>query len=297
MIHVEGQPLPTKDWSPNAENRTITPGYFETMGVTLLQGRDFSDQDTADQLKVCIINETTRRDFFSGVDPLGKRLKLGGTDEGNPWFTIVGVVGNVRGFALDAKVRPQVYRPTEQDTDNTMTFVVRSETMPAASLQQTIRGEMKSIDPSLPLANFRTMESLVANAVARPRFSTALLGLFALTALLLTAVGLYGVVAYATSQRTREIGIRMALGASGRSILALIIRQGMVPVLIGLAIGLASALALTRLLASQLYEVKATDPLTFLGVVAVLLLVALTACLVPARRAAKVDPMVALRTE
>ena len=176
-----------------------------------------------------------------------------------------------------------------------MTLLVGAETMPAASLERAIRAEMKSLDPALPLANFRTMESLVANAVARPRFTTFLLSLFAITALLLTAVGLYGVVAYATSQRTREIGIRIALGAGGGNVLALVVRQAMLPAVIGLAIGLAGALTLTRLLANQLYEVKATDPLTFLGVTAVLLLVALAACFLPARRAATTDPMVVLR--
>jgi len=169
--------------------------------------------------------------------------------------------------------------------------------MPAGSLERTIRNEMKSLDPTLPPANFRTMESLVANAIARPRFSTLLLSLFATTALLLTAVGLYGVVAYATTERTREIGIRIALGASGGNVLALVIRQGMLPALIGLAFGLAGALALTRLLANQLYGVKATDPLTFAAVTALLSLVAFLACWLPARRAARVDPMVALRYE
>jgi len=218
-------------------------------------------------------------------------------EEQNPWFTIIGVADDVRGYGLEVKPRSQIYTTVEQNTDNEMTFIVRAETMPTGSLDRAIRPEMKSLDPALPLANFRTMESLLANAVARPRFSSFLLGLFATTALLLTAVGLYGVVAYATTQRTREIGIRIALGASGRNVLALVIRQGMLPALIGLAIGLAGALALTRLLANQLYEVKATDPLTFLCVTAILLLVALAACFLPARRAAKVDPMEALRYE
>jgi putative ABC transport system permease protein len=156
---------------------------------------------------------------------------------------------------------------------------------------------MKSLDPALPAANFRTMERLVSNATARPRFSTFLLSLFAVTALALTVVGLYGVVAYAVNQRTREIGIRIALGAGRRRILALIVSQGMLPALFGLAIGVVGALGLTRLLANQLYEVRPTDPLTFLGVITLLLLVAFVACLIPAHRAAKVDPVVALRYE
>src|SRR5437667_270164 len=296
FLFIEGTPPPSAGNEPLAENRKITPGYFEAMGVSLLRGRDFTDKDGPDQPNVCLINESIARTFFSGADPIGKRLKMARTDEAqHPWFTIIGVAGDVRSYGLEVMPRPQIYTTVEQNTDNEMTLVVRAETMPAASLERAIRHEMKSLAPALPLANFRTLESLLANAVARPRFTTFLLSLFAITALLLTAVGLYGVVAYATSQRTREIGIRIALGAGGGNVLALVVRQGMLPEVIGLAIGLAGALTLKRLLANQLYEVKATDPLTFLGVTAVLLLVALAACFLPARRAATTDPMVVLR--
>jgi putative ABC transport system permease protein len=296
MVRVEGQPQPSIDHTPTAENRIITPGYFDAMGVRLLQGRDFTGHDTEDQLQVCIINETTARDYIQGADPIGKRLKLG-VDENTPWITVVGVAQDVRGYALDVKPRPQVYRPVEQDTENMMTFVVRAEATPAALLERTIRAEMKSIDPSLPPANFRTMEGLVATALARPRFSAFLLGLFAATALLLTVVGLYGVVAYTVSRRTHEIGVRIALGASRRNVLALVIRQGMAPAVIGLAVGALCALALTRSLATQLYGVSPTDFPTFLCVSLILLLAALAACWLPARRAASVDPLVALRRD
>src|SRR5437773_1277899 len=296
FLFIEGAPPPSAANAPLAENRKITPGYFEAMGVSLLRGCDFTDKDGPDQPNVCIINESIARTFFPGADPIGKRLKMARTDEEqHPWFTIIGVAGDVRSYGLDVKPRPQIYTTVEQNTDNEMTLLVRAETVPAASLERATRADIKSLDPALPLANFRTMEGLLANAVARPRFTTFLLSLFAITALLLTAVGLYGVVAYATSQRTREIGIRIALGASGGNVLALVIRQGMLPALIGLAIGLAGALALTRLLVNQLYEVKTTDPLTFICVTAVLLLVALAACFLPASRAARVDPMEALR--
>jgi putative ABC transport system permease protein len=235
------------------------------------------------------------RDFFNGADPIGKRIKLGGTDENTPWFTVVGVVRDVRGYALEMKPRPQVYRPVEQDTDNLMTIVVRAESTPAASVEQTVRSEMKSIDPTLPPANFRTMERLVATALARPRFSAFLLGLFAATALLLTVVGLYGVVAYTVNRRAHEIGVRIALGAGRRNVLALVIRQGMGPAVVGLAVGVLCALALTRSLATQLYGVEPSDLPTFGCVSLILLLAALAACWLPARRAARVDPMIVLR--
>jgi ABC-type antimicrobial peptide transport system permease subunit len=236
------------------------------------------------------------RDFFPGVDPIGKRLKMAKTDDAqHAWFTILGVARDVRSYALENKPRPQIYTTVEQNTDNEMTFIVRAEGVPLTSLERVVRVQMKALDPSLPLANFRTLEGLMARSIARPRFGTFLLGLFAVTALVLTGVGLYAVVAYATSQRTREIGIRMALGARGQHVLGLVLGQGMLPVLIGLGLGTAGSLALTRLLVNQLYEIKPTDPLTFLGVIGVLTLVTLAACILPARRAASIDPMEALR--
>jgi putative ABC transport system permease protein len=298
FFFVEGASAPPTGQEPFAETRKITPRYFETMEVSLLGGRDFSDHDTPGQPYVCIVNETLARAFFSGANPIGKRLKIARTDDPqHPWFIIVGVVRDVRSYGLDVKPRPQIYTTVEQNTDNVMTFVARASYSPVALLERPFRTQMKSLDPALPLANFRTMEGLVADAISRPRFSTVLLVLFAVTALLLTAVGLYGVVAYATTQRTREIGIRVALGASGRNVLTLILGQGMFPAIAGLAIGLVGAFALTRLLANQLYEIKATDPMTFLGATTLLLLVVLAACWLPARRATKINPVDALRYE
>jgi putative ABC transport system permease protein len=299
-LFIEGAPMPAPGDRILAENRKATPGYFDTMGVTLLRGRDFNDQDASDKPIVCIVNETVARKFFSGVDPLGKRVRLGsGTPDeaNNPFYTIVGIARDVRGYALEVKPKPQVYLPLEQNTDNEMTFVVRADQGQAGALERTIRAELKTLDPTLPPANFRTMERLVANAVARPRFSTFLLGLFAAAALLLTIVGLYGVVAYGVNQRTREIGIRLALGAGERNILSLIIKQGIRPALAGLAVGIAGALVLTRFLANQLYEVQPGDPVTFLSVALVLLAVVFLACYFPAHRATKIDPMEALRHE
>jgi putative ABC transport system permease protein len=301
FYYIEGQPAPAQGADPLAENPKITPGYFDTLGIAVVRGRDFSDRDTPDQPIVCIINEELARRFPAGVDPIGHRLKMGRADENRTWMTIVGVARNVRTRSLDTTPRPQVYTTVEQNTDNEMTMVLAAlgAAGPGASaaLERPVRGAMRELDPTLPVAEFRTMERLVGQAVARQRFTSFLLGLFAGTALLLTAVGLYGVVAYATSQRTREIGVRLALGASRRDVLALIIGQGLRPALIGLGIGLTGALILTRLLANQLYEVKASDPLTFLGATAVLLLVALAACFFPARSAAGVDPVIALRAD
>ena len=297
FFFVEGAPVPANGQGPLAENRRVTPGYFDTMGVTLINGRDFGDADTADKPLVCIINETMARAFFPGTDPVGKRLKLGGPGEDHPWVTIVGVARDVRGYALEMKPRPEFYIPFDQDSQNEMTFVVRAAAASPASVQKAIRADMKSIDSALPLAHFRTMDSLLSNAIARPRFSTVLLDLLAGTALLLTLVGLYGVVAYAANQRTREIGIRLALGASKENVLSLILRQGMRPALTGLVLGGLGALGLTRLLASQLYEVKPTDPVSFSAAALLLAGVALLACYLPARRATRIDPMEALRYE
>jgi ABC-type antimicrobial peptide transport system permease subunit len=204
----------------------------------------------------------------------------------------------VRGYALEVQARPQLYHPHAQSPwEDAMAMVLRADASALPSLRSAIHQEFKQLDAALPVANYRTMPELVAKAVARPRFTALLLGLFAATALLLTVVGLYGVVAYGVNQRTREIGIRMALGAQQQNVLALVIRQGMRPALFGLGIGIACAFVLMRLLASQLYEVKATDPVTF-GLVAFgLLLISFAASYVPARRATKIDPMKALRYE
>jgi putative ABC transport system permease protein len=294
----EGLPVPEAGHSPLAENRKITPGYFETMGASILQGRDFTDRDGPEGLKVCIINETIARKYWPGSDAVGKRLKLSAPGDQEPWWTIIGVARDLRSYGLQVTPRPQIYTSVDQNSDPDMTFVLRSQAAGTpAALEQSLRNTLKLLDPSLPLANLRTMESLIGDALARPRFGTILLGLFAFTALLLTVIGLYGVLAYATGRRTREIGVRIALGASKASVLALIIRQGMLPALAGLGIGIVGALGLTRVLASQLYEIRPTDPATYLGVMAILVTVALAACYLPARRAAKVDPMVALRSD
>jgi putative ABC transport system permease protein len=294
---VEGaEPVP-RGKEPMSEDRLITPGYFDAMGVSLVSGRDFDATDGAGKPLAAIVNETLARQFFPEGDCIGKRVKR--TLDDKDWKTIIGVVRDVRGYALEVQARPQFYHPLAQSPGeiDEMAMVLDADASALPSLRSAIQQEFKQLDAALPVANFRTMQQTVAKAVARPRFSALLLGLFAATALLLSVVGLYGVVAYGVNQRTREIGIRMALGAQQQDVAALVIRQGMLPALIGLGIGLACAFVLMRLLASQLYEVKATDPVTF-GLVAFgLLLTAFAASYVPARRAMKIDPMMALRCE
>lgn len=296
-LAVEGaEPVP-RGKEPVAEDRLITPGYFEAMGVSLVSGRDFEATDDTGKPFVVIVNEQLARQFFPQGDAIGKRIKRVLDDK--DWGTIVGVVRDVRGYALEAQVRPQFYHPLAQtplEVDE-MVMVLRADGPALPSLRSAIQQELKQLDAALPVANYSTMQQVVSTALARPRFTALLLGLFAATALLLTVVGLYGVVAYGVNQRTREIGIRMALGARQPNILMLVIRQGMQPALVGLGLGLIGAFALMRLLASQLYEVQTTDPLTFIIVALGLILITLAACYVPARRATKIDPMVALRYE
>ena len=293
LDEVEGFGGPQGNALPMSEARLVTPGYFDTMGIGLMKGRDFIDDDGLGKPAVVVVNETLVRQFYPDIDPLGKRLKMNGGD----WATIVGVVRDVRGFAPEAKPHPQVYWSYPKRPSDEMTVVLRADPKMLATLEATLRREFKTLDAAMPVANFRTMEHLVASAVARPRFGSFLFGLFALTALLLTVVGLYGVVAYTVSQRTRELGIRLALGAQQLDVLALILWQGMQPVLMGLGLGVVGAFALTRLLVNQLYEINPTDPKTFIAICSLLLTVALLACWLPARRASRVDPLVALRSE
>jgi len=294
-IAIEGVEPAPRGKEPLAENRAVTPGYFEAMGVSLISGRNFDATDGAGKPPVAIINEAMARQLFPAGDAVGKRIKrvLEGDQD---WRTIVGVVRDVRGFALEAQARLQLYHPyAEAPFYEMMAMVVRADAAALPSLRGAIRQEFNQLDAAQPIANFRTMPELVAKAVARPRFISLLLGLFAAAALMLTVVGLYGVVAYGVNQRTREIGVRVALGAQRQDVLALVIGQGMRPAFVGVGIGMVSAFALMRLLNNQLYEIKPTDPATFSIVALGLLFVSLAACYLPARRATKVDPLTALR--
>jgi putative ABC transport system permease protein len=294
---IEGRPLPPGSQPPAVAQLLIGGDYFHALGVPLLRGRAFTEADVAGAPEVIIINQTMAKTLFPGEDPIGRRLQLGDPDPESPWVTIVGIAGDVKYTGLDKAPEPTMYTPYEQNLWwPTMFLVVRSSVDPAG-LARAVRSQVAGLDPLLPLARVRTMDELLGQSVAEPRFRTTLLGIFAATALLLAAVGIYGVLSYTVGQRTQEIGIRMALGARRRDVLALVLGQGMALAGIGVAIGLAAALALSRVLAGLLFGVSPADPATFGAVSLVMVAAALLACYVPARRATRVDPMVALRSE
>jgi putative ABC transport system permease protein len=293
-VHVEGKSLPNPEEDPSADRYSITPGYLRAMRIPLLRGRQFDGRDAADSPPVALVNESMAREFWPGEDPVGKRFRMGDTK--GPWKTVVGVVGDVLHKGLDAPHTIQVYLPNTQFTDSMVILAVRTSNDPV-SLAAAVRSEITSLDPQVPISEVATMEEVVSLSVANQRFGALLFLLFGAIALVLTAVGIYGVISYGVAQRRHEIGIRLALGATRREVLRLLIREAMKPALLGAALGLSAALGLTRLLSRLLYDVKPTDPLVFVAVLVLLISVALLASYVPARRATRVDPMVALRYE
>ncbi len=289
---IEGRPEPPENRQPVAWYSSVTSDYFRTMGIRLIDGRVFTRNDDEKSARVVVITEALARRYWPDENPLGKRIGNGPDN----WREIVGVVADVKHFGLDVNARPSMYLPAAQSPSRGMTLVVRTTGEPS-SLIGPIRSEIRSIDSTLALANVKSMDQIVSESIAQPRFILLLLGVFASLALTLAAVGIYGVISYAVTQRTQEFGIRMALGARTVDVLRLVIKNGMVLALLGVALGLAGSFALTRLMAGLLFGVTATDAMTFGAVPLFLLIVALVACYVPARRATKVDPLVALKYE
>lgn len=296
QVRIEGRaPVATIDPSLQSEWSNVTTDFLQTMGIPLLRGRLLDEHDTAEAPPVIVISETAAEQFWPGEDPLGKRLSFG-ADGKEPWRQVVGLVRSTRNGGLDQPQRPHVYAPVEQVLSPSNFLLVRSA-RPSPNLAEMVRKSVAAVDQEQPVFLAAPLENWVADSVARQRFGLLLLGLFGALALALASVGIYGVVSYGVAQRTREIGIRIAMGAQSRDVLRLIISQGMTPALLGVIIGVLGALALTRLLRSLLFGVSATDPLTFVLVAALLMGVALLACWLPARRAARVDPIIALRHE
>ncbi|MFN7949876.1 MAG: ABC transporter permease [Blastocatellia bacterium] len=280
-----------------AYNAWVSNDYFRALGIPLLQGRVFSDADRESTPPVVVVNETLARRYWPKGEALGKRLKWGGWGQ-DEWLTIVGVVADVKVSALEAETLPAIYMPIFQipRSRSSVIYVVRTAG-DAASLLPTLRRALSAIDAELPVYNLRTMNQVLAESVAQRRFTLLMLAGFAAVALLLAASGLYGVMSYAVTERTRELGIRLALGAQTADVLKLVLGEGMKLTALGMALGLAAAFALTRLMTNLLFGVRATDPLTFAGVALLLMFVALAACWLPARRATKVDPLIALKCE
>jgi putative ABC transport system permease protein len=296
-IAIEGRADPAPDRMPIIITRVVSPAYFKTMSIPLLDGRVFAESDKADLPPVVVISETMAHRFWPGENALGKRIKIGRSTSSRPWMTVAGVVKDVRQFELIIEPKPQMYIPYQQAEFFEPRALVIGTNFDPLSLAGTVRQTVWEIDKNQPVSDISTMEELVADSVARQRFSMLLLGIFASLALVLAAVGIYGVMSYSVAQRTREIGIRMALGAQRSDVLKMTIGGGLRLVLIGAAIGLVAALILTRVMSSLLFGVSPTDPLTFLSISLVLVSVAVLASYFPALRATRVDPMFALRYE
>ena len=295
-LTVEGYPILSVGQAPMIQHTVVMPGYFTTLDIPLLSGRDFSETDGPKAPKVTIIDERLAREYWPNASALGKRIRFGPPEDNEPWHTVVGVAGAVRHARLDVDTDKIVYLPHPQIPVNGLALVVRATANPE-SLAGAVRSKVREMDADLPVTKVMTMEDVVAQSIWQPRLYSILFGVFASVALLLATVGIYGVMSYTVSTRTREFGLRMALGAQSGDLIRLILGQGMRLAFLGVAVGLLGAFALTRLLKNLLFEVTVTDPLTFALITGLLTLVALVACWLPARRATKVDPLVALRYE
>tara|TARA_B100001964_G_C14183062_1_gene577207 strand:- start:368 stop:1531 length:1164 start_codon:yes stop_codon:yes gene_type:complete len=288
---VDGRPEPANGEEPQSDVRIATPGYFSTMQVPLLSGRLFDERDLAEAPHVAIINETMATRYFPDEDPLGKVLV-------NPHgrSEVVGVVGDLKHYGLDSEPRPEIFLPFRQTTLNGMALVLRTETDPL-QFASTIRREVWAVDPGQPIYDLSTMRQVLARAVSLPRLSMVLMAIFAATALLLATLGIYGVISYSVSRRTKELGLRMALGAESSDARRLVVVNSMGLVGLGIGVGLVAATVMTRSMVLLLYEVSPLDPVVFVGVSVILSAAALAASIVPARRATEIDPIIALREE
>jgi predicted permease len=299
-FYPEGRPLEramAEGLSYDANHRQVSADYLKTMGIPLREGRYLNDGDNEQTMPVALINETMARQYWPGEKAIGKRFKLGGPDANRPWMTIVGVAGDVRQMGIEEPVKAEMYVPYQQIKDDQWfaprDLVIRTAVDPLSIVAAT-RREIHQVDPDQPISNIRTMDEVLGEETSSRRLGMTLLTIFAALALLLATLGIYGVLAYFVVQHTQEIGVRVALGAQRRDILRLVLKKGMLLALLGVGIGLGAAFALTRLMASLLYGVGTADPLTYAAIALLLTVVALFACYLPARRATKVDPMVAL---
>ena len=296
---IEGRAVTRPEDQADEEIRFVTPGYFTTLQIPILQGREFTERDTLAAPRAAVVNQALVRKFFPNGDAIGRRLSF--SQQQPAWYQIVGVVGAIKHRALDATARPELYVPYSQplfagSAVRPMFVVVRTDGDPLA-MTGAIRQAVAAVDPDQPVSDVRSMDQRVSQSVGPRRFNMLLLALFAVVALALSAIGIYGVGAYAVAERRREIGVRLALGARGRDVVAMVVRQGVGPALAGAALGIAAAVLLTQLMSGLLYGVTPTDPLTFGAVALVLLLVAIVAAWLPARRATAVDPLITLRSE
>jgi putative ABC transport system permease protein len=292
-LRVEGHPEPEAGKEMMVATSSISPGYFRTLAIPLKKGRDFSDRDKSGAPSTAIINDDLARVYFPDEDPIGKRITF---TDGESWISIVGVSGDVKQLGLDSTAKPQVYFPYLQVAAPSMTLAVRSTSNPT-SLTAAVKNQIQIIDKDLPIDEAKTMHQLLSDSSSGRRFNMLLLTVFAVVSLILAMVGIYGVMSYTVTQRTHEIGVRVAIGAQSRDVFRMVIRQGMLLAMIGIAFGLAGAFALTRLMTTMLFGVAPNDPATFVGIALLLTGVALVACYIPGRRATKVNPLEALRYE
>jgi predicted permease len=297
-INIEGDPPPAPGEVKFADFRSVTPGYFTTLRIPMIQGRDVAWSDTPDAPAVIVVSQAAARTFWPNRDAIGRRIKLGASNDSSiPWLTVIGVVGNVQQFDLIRQPRPAIYLAGSQDPgpgDTVRDWVVRSAGDPAA-LAPAARSAVRAVDGALPITRLQSLDRVRSGVMAREQFTLLLVAMFAALALVLAAVGLYGVTAYAVAQRTRELGIRVALGATSRDVVRLVLDMGGRLALIGLALGTLGALTLSRLMSTLLFGVGARDPMTFAGAALLLATVSMVACYIPARRATRVDPVIALR--